>query len=502
MTAIAIRFLAGRYHATGWDHHANEGVPEWPPSPWRFLRCLVAAYYRMVDRPQRAELESLLVALQSPPSYSLPPAQTAHTRHYLPTADKTKLVVDSFVAVGTGAGASGGEIVVSWPGVRLTPAQQTLLGRLLDHIGYLGRAESWVECALVDGELATPDARPLSDDESSAHEARLLAPMPESDYRSWRAGWATARRACSVAAPPESLLGLLEFDTLRLHAERWSVMPGTRWLRYGFAADPFRPAGPSQSTPTRKALPCVARYAVHSAVLPLLADAIAIGERMRQALLAHSRDGEGLSHPVFLGRGQDGLPMQGNRHAYFLPEDADGDGHIDHVMVWCRDGFDARATKALHSVTRLWGSEGHDLWLALVGVGGAADYGTQGGRAVPGASAACGRSRIWRSATPFVPPRHPKRRGGVWSDLPAQQLSALLQRDGRPPAAIEGLPDVQDGATACRWSRFRRRRQRGGGAMGMDAGFGYELRFDAPVQGPIAVGYGAHFGMGRFEAVV
>jgi len=501
MTAISIRFLAGRYHATGWDHHANEGVPEWPPSPWRFLRALVAASYRMVERPERAQLESLLGALQSPPSYCLPPVHTAHTRHYLPTADKTKLVVDSFVAVGSGAGEKGGEIVVSWPTVQLSAAQRALLVRLLEHVSYLGRAESWVECAVLDESPAAPDARPLADAESCMHEARLLGPMPESDYRSWRAGWAASPRPSGVAALPDSLLGLLEFETLRLHAERWSGMPGTRWLRYGFAADPFRPAEPRRSVAGRKTWPTVARYAVHSSVLPAFGDAITIGERMRQALLAHSRGGAGISHPAFLGRDEHGMPMQGNRHAYFLPEDADSDGRIDHILIWCREGFDARARQALQSVTRLWGADGHDLWLALIALGGATDHGTQPGIRRDGASAACGRSRIWRSATPFVPPRHPKLRGGVWTDQPTQQVAALLEREGLPGAEVRLLPDSRDQAGELRWSRFRRRRQRGGGARGVDAGLGFELRFATPVVGPIVIGYGAHFGLGRFEAM-
>ncbi len=33
--SIAIQFSAGRFHATPWGHHVNEGLPEWPPSPWR-----------------------------------------------------------------------------------------------------------------------------------------------------------------------------------------------------------------------------------------------------------------------------------------------------------------------------------------------------------------------------------------------------------------------------------------------------------------------------------
>ncbi len=31
MIEIAFRFTAGRYHATPWGRHVNEGVPEWPP---------------------------------------------------------------------------------------------------------------------------------------------------------------------------------------------------------------------------------------------------------------------------------------------------------------------------------------------------------------------------------------------------------------------------------------------------------------------------------------
>ncbi len=35
---IKLTFPAGRYHATPWGRHVNEGVAEWPPSPWRLLR--------------------------------------------------------------------------------------------------------------------------------------------------------------------------------------------------------------------------------------------------------------------------------------------------------------------------------------------------------------------------------------------------------------------------------------------------------------------------------
>ena len=43
---LKLTFPAGRYHATPWGRHVNEGVPEWPPSPWRLLRALVAVWKR------------------------------------------------------------------------------------------------------------------------------------------------------------------------------------------------------------------------------------------------------------------------------------------------------------------------------------------------------------------------------------------------------------------------------------------------------------------------
>ena len=54
MIALSVRFIAGRYHATPWGHHVNEGLIEWPPSPWRILRALLASCKRAC-REGRAE---------------------------------------------------------------------------------------------------------------------------------------------------------------------------------------------------------------------------------------------------------------------------------------------------------------------------------------------------------------------------------------------------------------------------------------------------------------
>src|SRR5438552_10974398 len=88
MLAIAINFPAGRYHATPWGKHVNEGVPEWPPSPWRLLRALVATWKRKCDHLTEQQVRRVLAPLLEPPCFHLPPGRAAHTRHYMPWEKK------------------------------------------------------------------------------------------------------------------------------------------------------------------------------------------------------------------------------------------------------------------------------------------------------------------------------------------------------------------------------------------------------------------------------
>ena len=108
MVTIAVHFLAGRYHATPWDRHVNEGVVEWPISPWRLLRSLIAVGFRKLGwdpgNPPDETRELVNVLSENPPHFWLPPAATAHTRHYMPKYrsaldGKTDRVIDAFVLV-------------------------------------------------------------------------------------------------------------------------------------------------------------------------------------------------------------------------------------------------------------------------------------------------------------------------------------------------------------------------------------------------------------------
>ncbi|MBZ5586669.1 MAG: type I-U CRISPR-associated protein Cas5/Cas6 [Acidobacteriia bacterium] len=84
MTTIELRFPAHRFHGTPWGRHVNEGVPEWPPSPYRLLRSLFDAWKRKRPDLPETRVEEVLRALASePPRFALPKGTASHTRSYL-----------------------------------------------------------------------------------------------------------------------------------------------------------------------------------------------------------------------------------------------------------------------------------------------------------------------------------------------------------------------------------------------------------------------------------
>src|SRR3990172_10069521 len=100
MITIELAFPAGRWHATPWGRQVNEGAVEWPPSPWRLLRALLAVWHNKCPDVPEDQMRGLIAALTPPPSYHLPPASQGHTRHYMPGANDSKTkVFDTFVTL-------------------------------------------------------------------------------------------------------------------------------------------------------------------------------------------------------------------------------------------------------------------------------------------------------------------------------------------------------------------------------------------------------------------
>lgn len=533
MLALEFRFPGGRYHATPWGHHVNEGLVEWPPSPWRIARGLLATWHRKATHLVDEEVvRRLLSALCTElPRYRLPPARAAHTRHYMPLyKDGTTKVFDAFVHV-QGSGSRDSTLVAAWPTVELAEDDRRALACLLDRLAYLGRAESWVLARLCCESIELDELSVIPSDGSvtSEHEVvRVLAPMLADDYASWHSQWIDARTEELAAAKrvallergkdpagaklgrkdldkvrtsvPGDLWDALGADTTELRKRGWSQPPGSRWVEYLRPRDALDVALPHHRPPPR-ALPTVARFAVTSTVRPHITDALRCGEGLRSRLLQLAKTDP---PEVLLGHQPDGSPSTGHGHAHIVTESHHRRGLVTHVSIHAPMGFDDRARRILYRLRRAWAA-GRDLDLTLLGLGQPADFGGldwQRGRCPLFAE-----STVWESQTPFVPTRHGKRHkdgrprlgpDGLQIDGPQADLRRLLRLRDLPPFELEPLASTVVGGRDTRWLDFTTIRKRTHGARAHVSPQGFRIRFERPVRGPILLGYGAHFGLGVF----
>ena len=207
-----------------------------------------------------------------------------------------------------------------------------------------------------------------------------------------------------------------------------------------------------------------------------------IAERARRATLGQARRLYGPDGiPIVLsGHGGQG-PGRGHGHAFWLPEDADRDGRLDHLTVHvpAMDGAALAALLAADIAVRSrresWRARWH--WTGRSGDGDA-----------PGTL--LGSATAWTSLTPYV---------GPWHEKPRFSQADMLRRECRarglpPPLEIDPAGDDAGDRTAPRW-RWRRSAPPGTGK-----GTRWRLVFGTPVRGPLALGYGCHFGLGLFGA--
>ena len=562
MLALSFSFPARRYHATPWGRHVNEADVAWPPEPWRILRALIATYWRKGtcvhwSKDEAADLIDKLAA--TAPIYHLPDgAVHAHTRHYMPAPTKKTLVFDAFAHLPDGAA-----IVAAWPDLVLEPGQFALAADLAEGMGYLGRAESWVECsATASWDVRHANCLPANDSGTGADDVTgVLAALTPTGYAARRTrllaqadadqrgiAVAAGRRAPSERALigkrqrtfgvtlPERLIDALAVDSVDYQKHGWNRPPAAREVRY--RRTPLSPHPRRVVVRATRPRPgsryTVARYLLAGRPQPRIEDAVKIGELMRFAALAQfgwERDpltgrNRPLAPPEISGRdGNTPLRDARHSHAFWLPEDADGDGLIDHVCVYAATGFDARVRTALDRITRLWtrtgGADsetgGRREWrLALEGFGTCAEFAP--------ASALLRCSRTWQSVTPFLPTAHLKRTSDARqarrileqghavagpvaeaTGYPREVRRLLLRRNMlaaglAEEVQIQLLPHVDVHGAPRRSLQFHRFRSRGRETTTDAHGVLLLLRFPEPVTGPIALGYGCHFGLGLFAA--
>lgn len=525
MVTISFRFLGGRYHATPWGHHVNEGLVEWPPSPWRILRSLIAVGYSTqgwseIPPAGRQLIESLASIA---PRYQLPMAVTGHSRHYMPMAqldggrEKTTLVVDAWAQI-----PRGGLLGVRWD-VELSPDATGLLERLVSAWGYLGRSESWVECRMVD--LSSPwpvhteiaPAKPGSGHRPGWEQVSLLAPVSASKYAEWLLNQKTVDSATektkvskgkkAQADPyPADLVACLQTDQSWLYEHGWSQPPGSERVLYWAPSDRLEMGAP----------PVIGRSVSKSAVeavllamgypggnknpLPPVARTLSQGELLHRRLVGTAVAMGFGPLSALTGTDEDRAPLtHGHQHAHVLHLDLDGDDHLDHVLVWAPAGLDEPCQQTIRGVRKTAAKQVGDLDLAWVGAGSVADLRHLRGRLGEGLLQVLGEasgSVEWVSATPFVPARFLKKQGK--NGLIGQVRSECASRGLPEPVEVEPIDFHSLEAAPL---RHHVRVRRNGPPPPVDAGFVLKLRFDRPIEGPLTLGYGSHFGLGLFRAI-
>ncbi len=481
MLAIRFAFTAGRYHATQWGRQVNEGVPEWPPSPWRILRGIAATWRRTLPELPSKRVVPIVEALASEnPKFHLPAASTGHTRHYMPLfkAGSSTLVIDSFVAIDADEA-----VFAIWPDVDLKPAWRADLSTILRNMPYLGRAESWVEASLV------------SDPPKANSYALDSGALPEGNLEITR------------TLTPRTPIRLkdLEVESSSLRSSGRIDPEGAQWWPYVREADCF-----TANRAVRRqrcglgAGAKVVRFAMAGNPLPLATDALRWGEVARTSAMAqYGRKNGGGRSDMLSGKDGEGKPLKGHRHAFYVPTDEDGDGRLDHLTVWMPKGLKEEEFQAIVSVNTLNPRGRHEpVQLVYQAHGGEEDFAT--------VSHLFGSAKEWRSLTPYVLTRHVKFRGPKnekrMVDGPEEQIrrEISLRFPKGPNLADVRILDARDAIRPIRegfssgFRPFDFRKYRQGGPKGGGA-YNFELEFEEKVCGPLLLGFSCHYGLGIFR---
>jgi len=559
-------FPLGRFHGTPWKVFPyDDPHGEWPPSPWRLVRAVLARSYQM-DREiadsteTHAKLREALVrafatsqvAWQLPASSWRGPGlrqyQPAEFKWGNPPPAKKKLVTLSDNLIGTLGGIYA-----------LLEQQQTDAVELFDaSLLSLGFRNVSVETATKLKELAKvkspqqkklkrypPDARsynttkvldnfwvtangtaapviwhfdgPAWTPPLLAHLDACLARMTyfgraESITEIRRTEFATSpvepvklspRRSGStvpvLALQQDATLAQLEATTDAPSVKDTNIPPGSRWM---YAERPLRP----QIRPVKRPMPALPptnliQFAIGSSVTPRYKDTARITERFRARVLgsftklltgnAGTKWADAPSEvreKAFLlcGRRPDGTTAKGHQHAsFFLCGEPSAPSRL---CVWRSEPFTSEEHRAILDAAS-WPlplNYDNDSWtITLVPLD----------KLVPPPPGLDEKpSLVWKTLTPYVPPRHVHdRKGHVKADcaVEAQVASELAERAKLDPTAIA----VEDSG----WVKVHRKMTKGRGQTNSDKrGYHITLTFKEPVAGPISLGSSSHFGLGLF----
>lgn len=464
---LTITLPFGRYAATPWGKHVNEGAVEWPPSPWRIVRALTSSWHNHHRGLAESPVLDALGLLCGAPRYHLPPSGNGVTRHYMPASDHTSghaistdLVLHAFRAT-----APDASLHVAWP-VQPTDGQLDILGQLASTVSYLGRAESRVVLAVS---TTTPPTE------------TGLEPVP--------AGTLTSSGTIRLLVPDKPLdLDSVHQRSADLRRLGRSDPPATTWVDY-----PVIETIPVRRVDRPSPAITVMQFAIVGRGRPGIVEAALLADTAKRAITSRSKD-----RATLHGHGKNGAKREdGHRHAHYLVRNDRSGARADTLIVWAPEGIPTASVADLADLNRLFVPQhlrkrlgaSVDLALEIVGTEEQLD------------PALTSESRTWTTVTPFTTRRHRKRRqsrddflqGAIRRDLRHRQLPS------RPDEVdVETSDGPASGSPSQSASRFYRSRR-----LGRDTqhdGTHVRLTFAEPFtpQGLLALGSLSHFGLGLF----
>ncbi len=491
-------FLVGRFHATRWNQNPFEDAHgEWPPSPWRLLRTLLARWYEyhretgINDQVIRDDLMAKLA--QTPPCFFLPPTSTRSQdwptrgiKQYQPTSleksDKaakepwvkraqTTLVVDTFVNTPTNS-----PVFWIWSEPILDPLSKEieLLDQLLRRITYFGRAESLSRLR----RLSSIEPRPipntiLTPDEYGS--SPVLIPNP---------------------SQPLNMKSLLASTDDKLMKGR-RIPPGTIWW---YARRPSKPRQIPKISVKELPPTQIVQFAIGGRVYPKIECWIRITENFRgraikalaqvllgddKARFAYLSDEQISVYSLFLGKDLAGKPLEGHHHMRILLLPDIATRKLSRLVCFRNIPFDSNEQEALCRASEEpipWEYGNPDWQLRLVPISSKTTL------------SCFDSSTTWSTISPYVPPRHLSGRNG--KPRPGRSVEAEIQNELRQLALPEANISVDE---KHHWVKVHRTLRGGGGPTNdLKRGYTVTLHFNSPIKGPIALGHSSHFGLGLF----
>ena len=460
---LEFKFITGRYHATQWGKNVNEGIIDWPPSPWRILRAIISTWKLYTKFEDEKVVPILNKMCKSKVTFHIPNAVQSHTRHYMPYANnRTEKIIDSFIMM-----EKDQSVYAIWSMLNLDSSEESVLNTLIKKIRYIGRAESWCQVNLHKQKI-TPNCIPLNDAIYENNLEIIDVMLPTND--------ATLSDLCIEAS--------------RTYKEQMSRPKGSRIIQY---LRPHDCLTKIESNSARDSNVEVVRYMVVGNVPPDITQTITIGDSIKRSVMSiYGRQNNNEVTYTLSGKDKNREKLKGNNHASYIPTDENSDGKLDHVTIITKNRFTEQELSALSQLkTVRYGQSTINLVYEASGL--VSDF-----HKVP----ILQTSKRWASVTPFVLNRHMKLRGvsgnKVVVDGPVDQLKREIRKKFGGDIQIKNITicDSKSSLTSNRkpiqFKRWRKDKLPGFGA------YNVKIEFETEIQGPLLFGHGAHYGLGMF----